>query len=271
MSSFSDSNIMCHHTIDHNPNPNKFPMHAHYTNEIYFFISGKGVYYVEGNSYTLQQNDVLIMRQGETHKLHIDKSQSYERIAIHFSPAIFKNYPDYILKPFNDRPLGRLNQLHTSSFATDHYISTFNLIRNAIESKNPSFHLTAHLFSLVSEIYLAYEKQLKIEQQPDSNYLIVNIVDFINNNLYADISLDALSERFYLSKSQINRLFKKATGTTVWNYILIKRLMKAKSFIEHGETALAASNKCGFRDYSTFYRAYKSRFGCSPKSNINLS
>lgn len=268
MNFFNDSDLSCHHTIDPQPNPDKFPMHAHYMYEIFYFIEGKGSYYVEGNSYKLQQNDILIMRQGETHKLQIDGSKPYERSVVHFSPSIFKDYPE-ILRPFNDRPLGRLNQFRESAFSTGHYISTFKLISNSFEANQPKFHLIAHLYSLVSEIYLAFDKQANNAGQYADNHVIVDIVDYINTHLFDNISLDTLSERFYLSKSQINRLFKKSTGSTVWEYILIKRLMKARDLIQQGSPALKASSKCGFRDYSSFYRAYKARFGCSPKSTKN--
>ena len=36
---------------------------------------------------------------------------------------------------------------------------------------------------------------------------------------------------------------------------------------KRGETAGTASAACGFTDYSAFYRAYRARFGHSPKED----
>ena len=79
------------------------------------------------------------------------------------------------------------------------------------------------------------------------------------------LSLDHLSERFFISKSHLNRMFKKATGTTAWDYIVVKRLLMARSLLSEGMVPTDVYLKCGFRDYTTFFRAYKKHFGSTPK------
>jgi len=75
-----------------------------------------------------------------------------------------------------------------------------------------------------------------------------------------------LSERFFISKNHLNRVFKNATGVTVWEYIKLKRLIMARNSIFSGTPAIIACQSSGFNDYSAFYRAYKERFGVSPKN-----
>ena len=69
------------------------------------------------------------------------------------------------------------------------------------------------------------------------------------------------AEHFFISASQANRIFKKSIGSSIWEYVIIKRLMAAKDMIEKGEGARTASEKCGFSDYSSFYRAYRKKYG----------
>ena len=75
---------MAHHSIDAHPNEADFPLHAHSGCEVYYFIQGIGYYTVEGRDYPLSPGSVLLTRDGEIHKLHIDASAPYERMAIHF-------------------------------------------------------------------------------------------------------------------------------------------------------------------------------------------
>ena len=62
--------------------------------------------------------------------------------------------------------------------------------------------------------------------------------------------------------------FKKETGYTLHNYILSKRLFKAKELIKSGTPITTASMQCGFNDYSSFLRSFKKTFNCSPRELI---
>ena len=84
------------------------------------------------------------------------------------------------------------------------------------------------------------------------------------------LSLDELSNFFFLSKSQLCRLFKKATGTTLWHYITVKRLAKAQELISGGAHPTHIYTHCGFNDYSTFYRAYVKTYGIAPGGEITI-
>ena len=91
------------------------------------------------------------------------------------------------------------------------------------------------------------------------------VITYINEHLSEELSLELLSGHFYLSKPQLSRRFKQMTGTSIWEYIIIKRLMQARRLIRSGEQVMIAAQQCGFRDYSAFYRAYKGRYGRSPQ------
>ena len=53
------------------------------------------------------------------------------------------------------------------------------------------------------------------------------------------------------------RKFKEETGYSMHQYILEKRILAAKNKILSGTPATIACMECGFKDYSTFSRAYK--------------
>ncbi|MBR4072405.1 MAG: helix-turn-helix transcriptional regulator, partial [Clostridia bacterium] len=92
------------------------------------------------------------------------------------------------------------------------------------------------------------------------------LIDYINRNLYEDITLEDISKKVHLSVSQMNRNFKKLTGSTVHNYIISKRLIAAQIMINEGKSAAEACHLSGFKDYSSFFRIYKKRFGTAPTS-----
>ncbi len=96
--------------------------------------------------------------------------------------------------------------------------------------------------------------------------LVFRVTKYINDNIRSDLSLDFLAHRFFVSKYYLCRAFKQQSGTSIHNYINLKRVLLAKQLIESGEVAARAAYAVGFGDYSAFYRAYIKHVGTSPKS-----
>ncbi|WP_243154802.1 helix-turn-helix transcriptional regulator [Clostridium thermarum] len=77
------------------------------------------------------------------------------------------------------------------------------------------------------------------------------------NNLEEDITADDLAEKLYLSKFHLSREFKKHTFTTIHMYIVQKKLIDAKELILIKRSVTDVYRRCGFGDYSNFFRAFK--------------
>lgn len=270
---YQDEDLMCHHTRYDCPNPEEFKMHAHDKLEIYMFVSGDAKYVVEGNLYDLHPSDLLLMRNSEAHKLQLLSNQPYEGIAIHFSPAVFRSLDPHgvLLNPFYSRPLGRFNRFQPSDFSSDYWRRCLiRVIDTDAAASDQRIHLLSHLLPLLQEIGLAFNlrKNTPMPEQIDDRSAL--LIEYVNQNLFSPISLKQISQRFYISQSQLNRIFKAATGSSVWDYILIKRLLSARERIQSGEKIGRVSRACGFNDYSSFYRAYKTHFHHSPKSDFAI-
>lgn len=156
--------------------------------------------------------------------------------------------------------MGKGTRFPFSRFKDKHwlyYIDKINLCDNDEDKR-------LYLSILINEMYECHEEALNIPAEQDS---VADIITYINSNLTNDISLDDICKIFYISKSHLNRKFKRMTGSTVWEYITAKRLILAKKLLGQGEPPMTAYTKCGFNDYTSFYRAYKSRFCVSPKND----
>lgn len=240
-------------------------MHAHEWMEIYYFISGIGSYTVEGNQYPLEPHDIFIMRASETHRLTISPDAPYERIAIHFSPAILASVDPtgHLLEPFLDRPLGHFNRYPASEDPSGLLRLPFTSFRFD-RVPDIKLNLVARLLLLLTSIRGIYNQERHL---PPENGLHGQLVAYVNEHLFEPISLQSVADAFYRSRSQISRMFLQATGSPLWEYVTIKRLLAARAMIQRGETAAAACSACGFSDYSAFFRAYKAQFHHSPRSD----
>ncbi len=263
---YRDDEIYSHHTLDEQPRSENFQMHAHEWMEIFYLISGKCSYLVEGSRYELQSGDILIMRAAETHMLEIGEDEPYERIAIHFSPALLAGIPkgERFLKPFIDRPLGQRN-LYRADEDGDKRLQTAFAVFDFEGIGEVKLNLVSRLIMFLTVLNAVYERQ-NVLSGADDNFQS-QLVAYVNEHLFEDISLQSIADAFYRSRSQISRVFRQSTGSPLWEYVTIKRLLAAQAMLQRGVSASEACLACGFSDYSSFFRAYRTRFGHSPKSD----
>ena len=268
---YRDTDLYFHHSIDPYPEESVFSMHIHEQMEIYCFIAGDARYLVEGTEYQLEPGSLLIMRPAESHKVKILSRASYERFSLHFSPGCLDSIDParLLLEPFYRRPLGQGNLYIADDFPSGAHRALLEaMCAPAASEAERRLSILAHLYPLLAAIRGAfYQKKQRAESPPVSMGLLEDTIPFINRHLFEDLSLKMLSEKAFLSIPQFSRLFKNATGSSVWQYILIKRLLAAKDAIREGTPATDACRACGFHDYSAFYRAYKRYFGHSPQQD----
>jgi AraC family transcriptional regulator len=89
--------------------------------------------------------------------------------------------------------------------------------------------------------------------------------DFIQENLDQKIVLDTLAGLVGMSVHHLLTAFRREFGTTPAQYVLERRLERAKSLLENSQdeiTLVAIST--GFASHSHFSTAFKARFGCTP-------
>ena len=95
--------------------------------------------------------------------------------------------------------------------------------------------------------------------------LMERLTGYIQDHLCGPLSLDALSRRFFVSKYHLSRLFRQRMGTSLYRYIIQRRLILAKQLLMKPLPATEAYRQSGFGDYANFYRAFRAEYGLSPR------
>jgi AraC-like DNA-binding protein len=248
-------------TYTERPDTARFQMHAHDGYEIFCFLKGKAKYFVEGTVYPLRTGDILIMKKAESHTLLLLNDRPYERMAVHFGAEdIVGEGRERILEFMNGRPLGKGNRFPASVFKDKNWLYYLNLICESESNDVKRLYLTVLLTELCASSH-------ELGQDNVARDNISEVIEYINSHLGDDISLDSICSVFHTSRSHTNRKFRQMTGSSMWKYIKRKRLLMAKELLSKGENPCRVSEKCGFNEYSSFYRAYKSEFGISPKDD----
>lgn len=245
------------------PIPEKIITEAHvhhFKYEIIFLLSGDLEFDVEGSLYKLNPFDLVIARPNESHKMLSNSAVPYERITIHLTDEFSKkNNCEDFFTIFNNRRLGSHNVI-SSDIVKEHLANLLFKIEKYI---NDGAYTVANCV-LVELLYILNDSKTTPPNIKNKN--ISDILNYINENLTQDLSLDFLSEKFFINKYYLCKLFKKCTGYTVITYINYKRILLAQELHKNGQTLMEACINSGFDSYSNFYRIYVKQIGTSPKN-----
>ena len=106
------------------------------------------------------------------------------------------------------------------------------------------------IFSETGEYFKNKNSKLPISKE--------DVVEYINDNYKTDFGVQEISDRFNISKSYFNIIFKEMTNTTFHEYLTEYRIGKAKDLILNESCSLKdISKKVGFNEYRTFVRCFQ--------------
>ena len=88
---------------------------------------------------------------------------------------------------------------------------------------------------------------------------------WLDQNIGSPLSVEAMAARVGLSTAHFAREFKRSIGMTPWAYVVDLRLNLAHKLLFEGKNVHDVAAHCGFADRSHLCRAFRARFGVSPR------
>lgn len=250
------------------------PFHYHDFHKIILFLDGDIDYVIEGKTYHLAARDIVFVSAGEIHRpIFLPSQAAYERIVIYVAPDFLSRWQAQGREPVD---LARcfVQARQTASVmhqapGTNHDL-LFHMERLEKASRAEGFASGLYMEVLFIEFMILLNRSLddhELAGLDNASYdpKIQNILAYINQHLAETLSVDALAAHAYMSKFYLMRKFKADTGYGIHQYIRSKRLLLARDLLKTDLPITQISAEVGFADYSTFSRAFKEMFQCSPR------
>ena len=259
------------------------PYHRHNGYEIYLFLKGNIRYYIEDRCYELEKGDLVLLNKKEMHRAVCLEKGLYDRISIYISESYINQISSRntnLSSCFNMRDNGENNVIKLSADKCKEFVT---LSDRLIEAEKGEKFGDDILTRSCAEQLLLIANQEYIKANLDSNHkfnnvmpdLIRNVMNYIEENIQNDITLDKISDKFYLNGTHISRKFKKHTGLTMRSYIVDRRVAHAEELLGSGKNVSEAARLSGFNDYSNFIRTFHKVVGITPgqyvKEHNNIS
>lgn len=248
--------------------------HFHDGFEIHFTLTNATTYQIDERVLVADAGSVALFSPEEIHRVSIDRDKLYERYFLLFKPRFIDEM--LLMSPFlldiyfkkKKRDCIQLSVAQQVKFKNifDELIELMDNDENTFSLLRAKLKLTELLVLLteLSEGEHIHNSSIVYE----NNQVVVDIVTYMKENFMNDITLDLLSDVFFVSKSTIIRLFKSVLGMTPTQYLIYVRIMKSRSYLEKGLTVKEVSEKVGYKDESSFIKKFKELQGISPKQYI---
>lgn len=227
----------------------------HPYHEILFYIDGTAELLSANGHRHLKKSSIIMIPEETYHFLKLKKSQSFTRLKISFSSNAVENAP----------LSGIMKEMRIIEDFSDGIKFIFDKLCRIMMTRgeHTPFYAYSAFLMLISELNIsAPDFGGMIHSTPTR--LMTLLTDYISENLSMPLDINSLAKTMYISPSGITHLFKKEFGIPIHKYIIQKRLVYAKRLISEGKQPTKIYAEVGFKDYSTFYKAYVNYFGYSP-------
>lgn len=245
-------------------------IHHHDFFEVYFFLSGRVSFKVEGRSYHLEPGDLLLINPQELHQPDIGTDAVYERIVLWIDRTYLASLcaaADTDLTACFDNELpGHTNLLRPGKLRRAALGQLLDRLAQEYYSEGLGSFAYAQglLIQFMVELNRLAQSAGHTEKQEEPD-LISRVLAYIGNHYQESITLESLAAHFFVSKYHLSHEFSHRVGTSIYRYVIFRRLLQARELMIAGQTPGEVYQNCGFGDYANFYRAFKGEYGISPR------
>lgn len=243
--------------------------HFHSTYEIFFLLSGKREFFIKDRTWVIHEGDIVIIPPNTLHRTtNAAIMPNHERLVVNIHERLIRmmDDPQAVLQPLFEREyiiVKNPPHLRTSMEAL-----AFGVAQE-IHDQNPGFEMYAQTLALQLLIMCCRNSnQVSMEPVESSSPMLERmseVVRYINEHYMQRMSLDSLSDTFFISPYYLSRFFKEATGFTFVEYLNSVRVKEAKKLLE--QTTLKVNliaKKVGFGSVTHFGRVFRMVTGHPP-------
>lgn len=255
-------------------------IHRHDFIEIAYVIEGKGVHVVGDNTYNISKGDLFIINYDVPHGFLSCNESSTPPIVYNciFMPefldmALFSsNHFQDITSSFlfkslfpEDYQLGPDLRLHGAEFTETGDLFSRMYSEYKLMQKGYTDIIRAYLIQLIVKIfrYTCISNKRKIASK--NIELILKAMDYLKQNFNAEVKLEDLAMKSFISKNYFSRLFREITGVSFSDYIQQLRIDEACSLLKTTNLKIITiASQAGFKDLKFFYEVFKKYTGKTP-------
>lgn len=229
-------------------------LHCHNCHEIYFLVNGTRKYMLNNEIIDVSKYDCIIVKQGTLHRTF--GGNGFERLLIFFK--------DSYLTPYATKPvIEYINKIFTKKIIhldANQFFDIQSLFKKI--SSETGIKQYIYFINIISILIENINKEVSMKK---NNYLITDIIEYIEVNYKDIVTLEEITGEFFIAKEYLCRLFKKTMGVSVMTYLNIIKIKHANELLTNTDMSITEiSFECGFNSSTYFGRTFKKIIGVTP-------
>lgn len=219
---------------------------------LHFVFSGKGVLHINDKTYSLTEGQGFFIPLGATTTYKADSEDPWFYGWVGFSGE--SSNQQIALKGLsNDKIVFNFND-------SDELLNVLKELVRAYGNEGNGFVSIAKLFEIFSLINPEHDSSAM------QSGIINEVILDIETNYAGDVTVEELSKKYNISRSQLFRLFKTKLDISPQQYIKHYRINHAADLLRRTDLTIGqVMEQSGFSNISNFSRQFKSVYGRSPK------
>ena len=235
--------------------------HTHQFSELFYVLSGKGVFYIEDEIVPVEADDLMIINPHVEHTEKTLPNDPMEYIVFGVEGLAFS---------FDDPDSDNTKGYSYYSYGADksQLINFAQLMVKEFRDKKPGFELVCHGLLQVLLIFISRKQHLNVIS--DTSFQLSKecalAKRYIDANYSKNITLDSLAEITHINKFYLAHSFTECMGQSPINYLTEVRLAASKQQLTTSNMSIAqiATNN-GFSSQSYFSQIFKKKVGITPQ------
>jgi AraC-like DNA-binding protein len=245
--------------------------HSHAEYEVYYFHEGQCNYLIGDRIYVLKPGDLIIMHGMTLHRPHV-RGDLYIRSVLQFAPGYVEKLFQFsqrlnVLQPFQELRNHRVHLTGESRMMFEAQLVKLDQHWRSDDAVD-QYAFTIALMDMLLQVYRLFQHELG----PRSDFRLLKeehtqrIIDYIGEHYHEDIHLEDLEAALHLNRFYLAKTFKEVTGTTIFRYLVERRINEAKLLIllQPDLSITEVAYRVGFKHASHFSRMFRQLVAMTP-------
>ena len=231
--------------------------HSHNHTELFFIVSGKGQFLIQGQVFPVDVNNLVIINPNVLHT----------ELSLNAQPL------EYIVLGIGGIELATGENSNGQFCVLDHFqsLEISSCLRNILremELKNIGYEDICQAYLEILIIRLMRSTSLCVQAEShtmSSNRQCAAVRHYIDLHYKESLTLEQLSEEAHMNKYYLSHTFKREYGVSPINYMISRRIDESKYLLAETDLSMSQiAQLLGFSSLSYFSQVFRKTHGSSP-------